>query len=316
MEEVFSKVKKEVGKIIVGHQEIIDGVVRGILANGHVLIEGVPGIAKTLLIRALAVAVGCEFSRIQFTVDLLPSDILGLTTYTPGKGFSTVKGPIFANFIIADEINRAPSKTQSALLEAMQERQVTIGKRTFPLPKPFFVMANNNPLESSGTYPLPEAQIDRFLFKLKMMYTSLDDEKIILDQNITIYEFEDFKINKVVNASIINKMQEKTRNVKASDKLKDYIIKLVAATRNPDKYGIKLGKYIEWGGSPRAGISLFIGAKADAFMHGKEFATPQNVKNVAKDALRHRIILNYLGQAEKIRTDDIVQEILDKVETY
>ncbi len=246
MGEVFSKVKKEVGKIIVGHQEIVDGVLRGILANGHVLIEGVPGIAKTLLIRTLAVAIGCEFSRIQFTVDLLPSDILGLTTYTPGKGFSTVKGPIFANFIIADEINRAPSKTQSALLEAMQERQVTIGKRTFPLPKPFFVMANNNPLESSGTYSLPEAQIDRFLFKLKMRYTSLDDEKIILDQNITIYEFEDFKINKVVNASIINKMQEETRNVKASDKLKDYIIRIVAATRNPDIYCIYLVKYFDW----------------------------------------------------------------------
>ena len=309
-------IKREVGKIIVGQEDVLNGILRGILANGHVLVEGVPGIAKTLLIRALAQATGCEFSRIQFTIDLLPSDITGMTTYTPGKGLATIKGPLFANFVIADEINRAPSKTQSALLEAMQENQVTIGKKTYPLPKPFFVMANNNPIESFGTYALPEAQIDRFLFKLKMYYPSLKEEELILDQNINIRSFKDFKLKKVMGALAIRKMQEKVRNIKISDKLKEYIVQIVDATRNPGKYGISLGKYIEWGGSPRAGIALYIGAKADAFLNGKKFATPQNVKNVAKDALRHRIILNYLGLAEKINTDDIIQEILDKVKIY
>lgn len=311
--EEFSKIKEEVGRIVVGQQEVLDGILRGILSDGHILIEGVPGIAKTLLIRALAESLGCDFSRIQFTVDLLPTDITGITTYHPGKGLSTIKGPIFTNFIIGDEINRAPPKSQSALLEAMQERQVTIGKNTYQLPSPFFVMANNNPLESSGTYPLPEAQVDRFLFKLKMGYTSLEDEKKILDTNITTHKFEDYKIRKILNPAVIKKMQKETKEMKASESLKSYIVNIVDATRNPKKYGVKLGRYIEWGGSPRAAIALYIGAKADAYLNGQKFPTPQNVKNIAKDALRHRLILNYTGQAEKIQTDSIIDEILSKV---
>jgi MoxR-like ATPase len=309
----FKQIKEEVAKAVVGQEEALDGILRGILSNGHVLVEGVPGIAKTLLIRSLAQTTGCKFSRVQFTVDLLPTDITGITTYTPGKGFSTIKGPVFTNFLIADEINRASPKTQSALLEAMQERQVTIGTKTHKLEGPFFVMANNNPLESSGTYPLPEAQIDRFLFKIKMGYVSRKEEKLILDRNISMRDFKDFGVQKVVNAAKIKKMQEETRNLKASDKLKDYITRIVDATRNPKKYGIKSGRYIEWGGSPRAAIGLYIGAKADAYLMGDKYVGPKNVRNIAKDVLRHRLILNYAGEAEKFDTDKIIDEILNKV---
>jgi len=309
----FVRIKKEIAKIVIGQQEVIDGILRGILSDGHVLIEGVPGIAKTLLIRSLAHTTGCDFSRVQFTVDLLPTDITGMTTYTPGKGLSTIKGPVFTNFLIADEINRAPPKTQSALLEAMQERQVTIGLKTHPLPRPFFVMANNNPIETSGTYPLPEAQVDRFLFKLLMGYPTMDDENSILKTNITTSDFEDFGLKKILNSAHIKRMQREVKEMKTSDKLGDYIVRIVDATRNPKSYGVKLGNYIEWGGSPRASISLFIGAKSDAYLNGLKYVTPQNVKNVAKDCLRHRLILNYAGQAEKIKSDDIVDEILSKV---
>ncbi|MCK4520936.1 MAG: MoxR family ATPase [Nanoarchaeota archaeon] len=307
------KIKKEISKVIVGQEKMIDGLLKGLLSNGHVLIEGVPGIAKTLLIRALASASGCKFSRIQFTVDLLPTDITGITAYNKEKGFYIVKGPIFGNFIIADEINRAPPKTQSALLEAMQERQTTIGKKTFPMFDPFFVMANNNPIESSGVYPLPEAQIDRFLFKLYMEYPTNKESKEIIERNITLQKFEDFNIKPVITPSKIIEMQEYTKSIKHSDKIKDYIVELVDATRNPKKYNIRLGKYIRWGASPRANIGLFIAAKADAVCNGNSFIRPQNIKNIAHDVLRHRILLNYSGQAEEIKTDDIITEILSKV---
>lgn len=310
----LDKIRKEISKVVIGNEEVIDGIIRAFLADGHVLIEGVPGIAKTILIRTLAAASGCQFSRIQFTVDLLPTDITGVTTYDEKtRSFTTVKGPIFSNFIIADEINRAPPKSQSALLEAMQEKQVTIGKGTHQLPKPFFVMANNNPLESSGTYPLPEAQIDRFLFKIKMGYTTPENEQKIIDQNVTINKFSDFNLKPVITPVKILKMQSETKKVLASPKIKKYIVDLVHATREPKKYDIKLGKFIEWGCSPRASIGLAIAAKADALMNGKSYITPQNVKNVAHDVLRHRIILNYMGQAENVKTDDIISEILNKV---
>lgn len=310
----ISKMKEEISKIVMGHDEALNGIIRGFLANGHVLIEGVPGIAKTLLIRTIAKVSGCEFSRIQFTVDLLPTDITGVTTYNEKTNeFTTVKGPIFSNFIIADEINRSPPKAQSALLEAMQEKQVTIGKTTHKLPVPFFVMANNNPLESSGTYPLPEAQVDRFLFKLNMGYTSLEDEEKVIDTNITIHKFSKYDIQSIISPSKILKMQEITKDILASPKIKQYIVRIVDATRNPKQYGITKGKYIEWGCSPRASIGLTIAAKADAVIEGKPYITPQNVKNVAKDVLRHRLILNYRGQAENIKSDDIVEEILRKV---
>ena len=316
--EVYSReiaeLRKEVSKIIVGQDNVIDGIIRAFLANGHVLIEGVPGIAKTLLIRTIAVASGCDFSRIQFTVDLLPTDITGVTIYDEGrKEFTTVKGPIFSNFIIADEINRAPPKSQSALLEAMQEKQVTIGKKTHSLPSPFFVMANNNPIENSGTYPLPEAQIDRFLFKIKMVYTSPEEEEKIIDQNVTINRFQDFDLKPVISPAKILKMQEATKKIQASDKIKKYVVRLITATRKPKDYDIRNGKYIEWGCSPRASIGLIIAAKADALMKGSTYITPQNVKNVIKDVLRHRIILNYQGQAENIDSDVIIDEVLKKV---
>lgn len=310
----ISALRKEVARIVVGHDRVVNSIMRGLLAKGHVLIEGVPGIAKTLLIRAVAHGSGCKFSRIQFTVDLLPTDITGVTTYNEKTGdFSTLKGPIFSNFIIADEINRAPPKTQSALLEAMQEKQVTIGKNTHKLEEPFFVMANNNPIESSGTYPLPEAQIDRFLFKVKMGYTSPEQEVLVIDQNITINQFEDFKICPIITPAKIIKMQKTTKSVFASERIKKYIVRIVNATRDSKKYDIKLGKYIEWGCSPRASIGLTIAAKADAVLKGSTYITPQNIKNVAYDVLRHRIILNYRGQAENIKPEDIITEIFQKV---
>lgn len=309
----IKKIKQEISKVIVGQEEVIDGLLKAILADGHVLVEGVPGIAKTLLVRTMAVVTGCAFKRVQFTVDLLPTDITGITAYHEKKGFYVIKGPIFANYIIADEINRAPPKTQSALLEAMQEKQTTIGKETFPMMKPFFVMANNNPIEQSGVYPLPEAQVDRFLFKLKMGYPDEKQSKEIIEKNITLKKFEDYKLKPVINPEKILQMQAFTKSIKHTEKIKDYICKIVAATRNPKKYDITLGKYIEWGASPRANIGLFIAAKADAVLKGDKYITPSHIKSVAHDVMRHRILLNYRGRAEGVSTDDVVKEILAKV---
>lgn len=307
-------VQNEIGRIVIGQKNVINSLIRALLCNGHVLLEGIPGIAKTLTIRALANATGCEFKRIQFTVDLLPSDIIGLTTYDEKKGdFYTIKGPIFANFIIADEINRAPPKSQSSLLEAMQEKQATIGKTTFPLPNPFFVMATQNPIESAGTYPLPEAQVDRFLLKVNMSYPSKDEEQKVLLTNIDLKKFEDYKIKPATTPKRILEMQKIVQDIYLSKEIENYILDIVEATRNPKKYDISLGKYIEWGGSPRTSIGLFVNSKADALLNGKTFVTPQNVKNVAYEVMRHRIILNYEGEAENIKTDQIISEILKKV---
>ncbi len=306
-------IRREIGKIVVGQENVIDGLLTGLLCNGHILVEGVPGIAKTLIIRSIARVTGCDFKRIQFTVDLLPTDITGITAYHKDKGFYVVKGPVFTNFVLADEINRAPPKTQSALLEAMGEHQVTIGKQTFVLPDPFFVMATQNPIESAGTYPLPEAQIDRFLLKLFMFYPESGDEMEILKRNIQLYKFEDFGLEPVITPQEIIKMQEDVKKIYISKKVEKYCVSLVDATRNPKKYKIKLGKYVEWGSSPRASIGLFIVSKARAFIHGKNFVIPDFVREVAYPILRHRIILNYEGLAEGIKTDDIVKEILAKV---
>jgi len=307
-------VRQEVAKVVVGQQEIVTGLIRAILGNGHVLVEGIPGIAKTLIVKALAKVTGCQFSRIQFTADLLPSDILGLTTYIKETSkFSVVKGPIFANYIIADEINRSPAKTQSALLEAMQEKQVTIGNDTFKLPEPFFVMATQNPIESSGVYQLPEAQIDRFLFKLKITYPKMEEEGEILNTNITLRKFEEFRLDKIISPLEIVKMQDFIKKIFISKEIEHYIVRLIDATRNPDKYKIKLGQYISWGCSPRASIGLFIASKAEALLQGSNYVLPTYVKKVAHDVMRHRILLNYEGQAENINTDNIVNEILEKV---
>ncbi|MBN2330697.1 MAG: MoxR family ATPase [Candidatus Aenigmarchaeota archaeon] len=310
---VMRDIKKEVSKVVVGQEDTIDTIMNGLLADGHILVEGVPGIAKTLLIRTLAKVTGGVFQRIQFTVDLLPTDITGLTAYNEQKGFYVIKGPVFANYVLADEINRAPPKVQSAMLEAMAERQVTIGKETFPMMRPFFVLATENPIETSGTYPLPEAQIDRFLFKIRMVYPTFDEEKDILKRNIQLKRFEDYPLNAVTNLEKIMEMQETSKSVFLSKEVEQYIVELVESTRDPKKYGIELGKYIEWGASPRASIFLFMSSKAFAMIKGQTFVTPAHIKEVAHNVLRHRIILNYEGLAENVSTDQIITEVLSKV---
>lgn len=310
---LIDKVREEVAKTVVGQHKVINGFLRGLIANGHVLVEGVPGIAKTLLVRTLAKVTGSDFKRIQFTVDLLPTDIVGLESYVEGKGFITMKGPIFANFILADEINRTPPKTQSALLEAMQEKQVTIAKETYPLPKPFFVMATQNPLEQEGVYRLPEAQVDRFLFKLLMGYPNMEEEQEILLKNMTLKSFSDYDLNPILTPKKILEMQDFVHGIYLDKEIEKYIVRIIDATRNPNKYKISTAKYIEWGCSPRAGIGLFIGAKTEALLNGQGFVTPQHVKDVAYDVMRHRLILTYEAEAEKITTDDVIKEILARV---
>jgi len=273
----------------------------------------VPGLAKTLLVNTMSVVSGCVFSRIQFTPDLLPSDIVGLTSYQREVGFYTIKGPIFANLVLADEINRAPPKVQSALLEAMQERQVTIGKETFPLPRPFFVLATQNPIEQGGTYPLPEAQVDRFLFKITLTYPSIEEEQRILSVNIDTRRFSDFELNRVISPEEILRMQEDAKKVYLDPKLEKYVVNIVDATRNHQRFKIKLGRYIGYGSSPRGSIGLVRGAKAECLMNARTYVTPHEIKKVAKDVLRHRILINYEGQAEGITSDDVLKEILDKV---
>lgn len=309
--DIIKKIRLEVRKVLVGQERIVDALIKGLLCDGHILVEGVPGVAKTLAVRALAEALGCESKRIQFTVDLLPTDILGLTSYTPGKGFETIKGPVFTNFLLADEINRSPPKTQSALLEAMQEKIVTIGKETYSLPRPFFVMATENPLEVSGVYFLPEAQIDRFLFKIIMGYPRKDEEQRVMRQNMTLRPFEDFGLKPVANPEYLIAMQEVTRRVYTSPEIEKYIVDIVHLTR--EKEGYEEAKYVEWGGSPRATIGLFIASKSQALISGRKFVVPDDVKKVAADVLRHRMILNYAAQAEGINSDFIISKILELV---
>ncbi len=312
--KMIQAMKDEVSKIVVGQTDVVNGIIRAIIANGHVLIEGVPGIAKTLIIRAIASVTGCKFGRIQFTVDLLPTDIIGITTLSADRtDFEIMKGPIFANFVIADEINRAPPKTQSALLEAMAEKQVTISRNTYDLDQPFFVMATQNPIESSGTYPLPEAQMDRFLFKLVMKYPEKEKEQMIIEQNTAFKQFGSYNLNPVMNPEDIIKIQEVVHQIQHTQRINRYIVDIVDATRKPGEYGVELGRYIDLGASPRASIYMFVAAKADALMNGKKFVTPHNVKTVAYDILRHRINLNYKAKIEKVSADNIIKEILSKV---
>jgi len=308
-------IRNEISRTVVGQGDVVNSLIRGILAKGHVLLEGVPGIAKTLIMRSLAHVTTSDYKRVQFTADLLPTDITGITAYDKNKGFYVVKGPVFTNFLLADEINRAPAKVQSALLEAMQEKQVTIGTKTFIIDEPFFVLATQNPIESVAIFPLPEAQMDRFLFKLYISYPKIEEEQGILQKNITTNSFSDFKIKSVISSKEILKMQDIVKKIYLSPEVEKYIVRIVDATRFSGKYKLKNEKYIAWGGSPRASIGLYIASKADALLEGKNYVTPKNVKNVAHDVLRHRIILNYEGQAENIKTDDIVSEILLKVPT-
>jgi len=312
-QKIIGEIKEEVSNVVVGQEKVINGFLRALLANGNVLVEGVPGLAKTLIVRVLSKVMGCGFSRIQFTPDLLPTDIIGITAYERERGFYVLKGPIFSNFILADEINRAPPKVQSALLECMQEKQATIGKETFSMPMPFFILATQNPLEQVGIYPLPEAQIDRFLFKIKIGYPLLDEEQDILNRNITTKKFENFTLKPIMSPEKILELQDNVKKVYLDKKIEKYIIQIVDATRNPNNYKVKLGDYIDYGASPRASIGLFIASKAEALMQGKTFVTPQDVKEVAYDVLRHRLILNYEAQSENIKVEDVISEILARV---
>jgi len=310
IQKIIKDIEAEISNIVVGQKDVIKGIIRAILCDGHVLVEGVPGVAKTLIIRAMASIMGCEVSRIQFTVDLLPTDITGITTYTPKKGFEVIKGPLFSNFILADEINRSPPKTQSALLEAMQEKEVTISKKTYQLPKPFFVMATENPLEVSGVYTLPEAQVDRFLFKLLINYPKTYEEQAILSKNITIYGFEDYKLKSILSPSLIIAMQKRVKQVFTSKAIKEYIVKIVEESRMKD---MDYSKYIAYGASPRASIGMYIASKAEALMNGRDYVIPKDVQKVAFPVLRHRIILNYEAEAEKIDPDTVIKHILNKI---
>jgi len=306
----INNIKKEMSKAILGQEDIVNGLIMGLLCNAHVLVEGVPGIAKTLAIRALAAASGCSVKRVQFTVDMLPTDIIGITTYTPKKGFEIIKGPIFANFIIADEINRAPPKTQSALIEGMQEKQVTIGRKKFHLPEPFFVMATENPIENAGVYPLPEAQIDRFLFKLIMGYPREEIERQVMDTNITLRKFESIGLKSVITPKEIIEMQEVVKKIYLDENIKTYILTIVRKTRERD---FNKAEFVTYGSSPRASIGLFIASKARALMQGRNYVLPEDVKKVVFDVMRHRLILSYKATIQKITPDSIIQEILDSV---
>jgi MoxR-like ATPase len=298
----------EVGKVVVGQKTLIERLVMGLLTNGHVLLEGVPGLAKTLTVRTLASCLHTGFARLQFTPDLLPADLIGTLIYNPRDGeFTTKLGPIFSNLILADEINRAPAKVQSALLEAMQERQVTIGDQTYKLPDPFLVLATQNPLEQEGTYQLPEAQLDRFMFKVNVGYPTRTEERAILDAMST--SAPKLGVNTLVRPEDIIAARGIVNEIYVDDRVKDYIVDIVWASRQPDTYGLKLDGMIRYGASPRATIYLTLAAKAHAFLNGRGYVTPQDVKTVGPDVLRHRIAVSYEAEAEEMTTEQIVEQI-------
>lgn len=303
----------EIGKVIVGQKEMVERLIVGLLGNGHILLEGVPGLAKTLAITTLSSAMKAKFQRIQFTPDLLPADLIGTQIYNQKDGnFLIKKGPIFANFILADEINRAPAKVQSALLEAMQERQITIGEETFKLQEPFLVLATQNPIEQEGTYPLPEAQVDRFMLKVKITYPSRDEELNILRQNINASALT---VNPVISTQDIIRGRELLHQVYIDEKIEKYILDIVFASRNPSDFGLNnLADLISYGGSPRASINLALGAKAMAFIKRRGYVIPEDVRSICHDVLRHRLAVTYEAEAEDITSETIINEILNKVE--
>jgi MoxR-like ATPase len=308
----INEIKNEISKSIVGQKKMIDSLLMGIFANGHILIEGVPGLAKTTTVKILSELMSLNSKRIQFTPDLLPADLIGTEIYIPKEGiFTTKKGPIFTNILIADEINRSPSKVQSALLEAMQEKQVTIGDNTFYLEEPFIVLATQNPIEQEGTYSLPEAQADRFMFKIKVSYPSKEEEKEILKKMSVSYQPE---LNKLINKENIFKIRNLIEKIYLDDKLQDYIIDLVFATREPAKYGLDLSEIIEFGVSPRATIYLAKASKCKAFLNGRAYVTPNDIKDICFDIMRHRLLLSYEASAENIDSDYVISKILDGVE--
>ena len=303
----------EFDKVIVGQRYMLERMLVAILSNGHILIEGVPGLAKTTAVTVLAQAIQARFQRIQFTPDLLPADLTGTQIYRQSDGeFYVRKGPIFANIILADEINRAPAKVQSALLEAMQERQVTIGDETFPIPQPFLVLATQNPIEQEGTYPLPEAQLDRFMLKIQIDYPTKKEEREILDRMAATQTA--FDIQKVITPEEILDVRSVIDQIYIDDKIKDYIVDVVCATRNPEQFGLDLKDYINFGASPRASIFLALAAKAMAFINGRGYVTPQDVKSIGMDVLRHRVLVSYEAEAEDKTSEDVIQTIFDNIE--
>jgi MoxR-like ATPase len=310
----IEKLLAETSKVIVGQDLMIERLLIGLLANGHVLLEGLPGLAKTLSIKSLSQAVSANFSRIQFTPDLLPADVIGTMIYNPKDNKFTVRqGPIFANFILADEINRAPAKVQSALLEAMQERQVTIGKETFKLDEPFLVLATQNPIEQEGTYPLPEAQVDRFMLKVKVGYPSLDEERLIIRQKFQ--PANSLNVDAVVHPEDILKARKTVNSIYLDEKVEQYILDIVFATRDPKSYGMPdLENLITYGGSPRASINLALASKALAFLRRRGYVIPEDVRNICHDVMRHRLGLSYEAEAENISQEDIITQVLNTVE--
>jgi MoxR-like ATPase len=309
---VIDTLLAEVRKVIVGQRYLLERMMIGLLADGHLLLEGVPGLAKTLSVSTLAKAVNGAFQRIQFTPDLLPADLIGTQIYNPkDHTFTAKRGPIFANLILADEINRAPAKVQSALLECMEERQVTIGDQTHPLEFPFLVMATQNPIEQEGTYPLPEAQVDRFMFKLRVTYPSREDEKQILEAVTT----EGLPgIQPVIDPAALKRAQDVIRDIYVDEKVKNYILDIVFATRDPEQFGLPIKHLIAWGGSPRATIYLAQAAKAHAFLRGRGFATPEDVKAIGHDVLRHRVIVTYEAEAEELDSEAVLRKVFDHIE--
>lgn len=308
----IQNLKNEMAKVVVGQDDLIDRLILGLLTNGHVLLEGVPGLAKTLTVKTLAQCVSAEFSRIQFTPDLLPGDVVGTVIYNTEKNqFIPQKGPVFANIVLADEINRAPAKVQSALLESMQERQVTIGEETFKLDDPFLVLATENPIDQEGTYPLPEAQVDRFMFKVKIGYPTRPEERVIMD--LMARNKRDVEINSVISTEEILRARERVDDVYLDDRIKDYILSIVHATRKPMDFGIDYEAFIEYGASPRATIALTLGARAYAFLRGKSYVTPHDVKAIGADVLRHRILLTYEAEAEEITSEQVIEKVFSQV---
>jgi len=309
---VLKEIEKEMSIIVVGQKKIIHGILRAVLCNGHVLVEGVPGTAKTLIVRAMATILGCDLKRIQFTVDLLPTDITGIMSYTPDKGFKVEKGPIFTNFVLADEINRSPAKVQSALLEAMQERQITIGSETFKLEEPFLVLATQNPIEQEGTYPLPEAQVDRFMLKVVISYPQQEEERLIIRRQTKTTPQE---AQPVITPEDIIKARAVVKEVYVDEKIEKYIVNIVFATREPEKYGLEsLKDLITFGASPRASIFLTKAAKAHAFLRRRGYVTPEDVRSIGMDVMRHRVILSYEAEAEEMSTEDVIRQVLNRVE--
>ncbi|MBN1832339.1 MAG: MoxR family ATPase [Deltaproteobacteria bacterium] len=310
---VINQIRIEAHKVIVGQEELIDGLILALLCNNHVLIEGVPGLAKTLSVTTLAGMIQASFQRIQFTPDLLPADVIGTLIYNPKTGdFTTKKGPIFANIILADEINRAPAKVQSALLEAMQERQVTIGDGTYPLDDPFLVMATQNPIEQEGTYPLPEAQVDRFMFKIRVSYPNKAEEHEILKKMARTNPA--VNVAPILTPADVKRLRALSDEIYMDEKIEEYIVSLVEASRNPDVYELNIGQYIRYGASPRASIFLAIASKANAMIEGRGYVTPQDVKTIAMNVLRHRVILTYEAEAEEKTSEDIIEMILQTVD--